>query len=171
MKKCVLVAGIAMSFVSVGAVAGGDTHAGKLETCMKAALAKYPGQVLSVEAEIEKGKPIYEFDIKTKDGKEMEVECDARTGKVTEVELEVENASVEAFKAKAKISEEEARKTALERHPGEVVDVEYNLESDGTPSFEFDIVDKNGQEWEVEVDAVTGKILEEEREIYQIGNE
>lgn len=171
MKNCVLVAGIAMSLVSVGAIAGGDTHPGKLETCMKAALAKYPGQVLSVEAEIEKGKPIYEFDIKTQDGKEMEVECDARTGKVTEVEQEVESASVEAFKAKARISEDDARKTALEKRPGEIVDVEYNIESDGMPSFEFDIVGKDGIEWEVEVDAATGKILEEEREVYQIGNE
>jgi uncharacterized membrane protein YkoI len=37
---------------------------------MKAALAKHPGDVVSLEAELEKGKPTYEFDIKTKDGKE-----------------------------------------------------------------------------------------------------
>ena len=55
-------------------------HKGALETCMKAALAKHPGDVISLEAEIEKGKPIYEFDIKGKDGKEWEVECDAKSG-------------------------------------------------------------------------------------------
>lgn len=170
MKK-IVIAGLALGWASGSALAAGHTHPGKLEACMAAALAKFPGQVLSVEAEIEKGRPIYEFDIKTKDGKEMEVECDARSGKLTEVEEEVENPSDEAFKAKAKITEEEAGKAALERRPGEVVDVEYNVESDGTPSYEFDIVDKDGKEWEVEVDAVTGKILEEEREIYQIGHE
>ena len=38
------------------AYAGGHTHSGKMETCMKAALAKHPGEVLTLEAEIEKGK-------------------------------------------------------------------------------------------------------------------
>ncbi|NBO10721.1 MAG: peptidase, partial [Methylophilaceae bacterium] len=42
-----------------------------------------------LEAEIENGKPIYEFDIKGKDGKEWEVEVDAVTGKVVETEEEV----------------------------------------------------------------------------------
>ena len=36
---------------------------------MKAALAKHPGGVISLEAEIEDGKPTYEFDIKGTDGK------------------------------------------------------------------------------------------------------
>ena len=41
---------------------------------MKAALAKHPGDVISLEAEIENGKPIYEFDIKGKSVKAIEVE-------------------------------------------------------------------------------------------------
>ena len=39
----------------------------------------------------------------------------------------------------------------------------------GKPIYEFDIKGKDGKEWEVEVDAVTGKIVETEEEIYQIG--
>lgn len=159
------------SFTLAIAAGAAEAHSGKLESCVKAALAKHPGKILSLEAEIEKGKPIYELDIKGKDGKEWEIECDAATGKLTEEEQEVANADDEAFKAKAKVTEEEARKTALGRKAGEVIEVEYNLEADGNPSYEFDIVDKDGKEWEIEVDAVTGKVLEEERELFQIGDE
>jgi uncharacterized membrane protein YkoI len=61
-----------------------------LESCLNAALAKHPGDVVSLEAEIEDGKPTYEFDIKGKDGKEWEVECDAKTAKLIEEEEEVD---------------------------------------------------------------------------------
>ena len=70
--------------VASPAIAAG--HKGSMETCMKVALAKHAGTVISLEAEIENKKPIYEFDIKGNDGKEWEVECDAKSGKVTEEE-------------------------------------------------------------------------------------
>jgi uncharacterized membrane protein YkoI len=54
--------------------------------------------------------------------------------------------------------------------PGEVIEYETSIEADGSISYEFDIKGKDGKEWEVEVDAVTGKIAEKkEQEIYQIG--
>jgi len=143
-------------------------HKGAVETCLKAALAKYPGQVLSLEAEIENGKPIYEFDIKGKDGKEWEVECDAKTGKITEAEEEVDMKDPR-FASKAKVTFEEAKKTALTAYPGEVIESETSIESDGSISYEFDIKTKDGKEMEVEVDAVSGKIIETEEEVYQIG--
>ena len=145
-------------------------HKGALETCLKAAQAKHPGDVISLEAEIENGKPIYEFDIKGKDGKEWEVECDAKTGKVTEEEEEV-SAKDPRFASKAKVSLDDAKKTALAAHPGEVIESETSIEADGSISYEFDIKAKDGKEWEVEVDAVTGKIAEEEVEVYQIGQD
>lgn len=145
-----------------------SAHKGAVETCLKAALAKYPGQVLSLEAEIENGKPIYEFDIKGKDGKEWEVECDAKTGKLTEVEEEVDIKDPR-FASKAKVSLEEAKKTALAAYPGEIIESETSIEADGSVSYEFDIKTKDGKELEVEVDAVTGKIIEVEEEVYQIG--
>ena len=178
MNKKIVVIALASAFMSTQAYAGTHAHTGKMETCMKAALAKHPGEVLTLEAEIENGKPIYEFDIKGKDGKEWEVECDAKTGKVTEVEQEVADADAPAFSAddpafkeKAKISQEDAKKIALAKYPGEVVDTEFAIESDGNPSYEFDIKTADGKEWEVEVSAVTGKILEVEQEIYQVGVE
>lgn len=145
-----------------------DKHTGKMESCMKAALAKHAGAVISMEAELENGKPTYEFDIKGNDGKEWEVECDAKSGKVIEEEEEVD-AKDSRFTAKAKVSFEDAKKTALAAHPGEVIEHETSIESDGSISFEFDIKTKDGKEVEVEVDAVTGKIIETEEEAYQIG--
>lgn len=140
-----------------------------METCMKAALKKHPGEVVSLEAEIENGKPIYEFDIKGADGVEWEVECDAKTGKVIEEEQDVDPASSD-FTNKAKVSKAEAEKAALAKFPGEVVSVEYELE-DGNPIYEFDIKMANGKEMEVEVDAITGKIGESEEEVYEIGKD
>jgi uncharacterized membrane protein YkoI len=142
-----------------------------LETCMKAALAKKAGTVVKVEFKIERGTPIYEFDIESKDGKAWDIECDANTGKITEVEQEVRSVDDPLFKAKMKISEAEARKIALSKYPGEIKEVEYEIEPNGDASYEFDIITKDGKEMKVEVDASTGKIVEESEEIYQIGKE
>ncbi len=172
MNKKIVVIALASAFMSTLAYAGGHAHTGKMETCMKAALAKHPGQVLSLEAEVENGKPIYEFDIKGKDGKEWEVECDAKSGKVTEEEMEVASADDAAFKSKAKVSLDDAKKTALAKQPGEIIETEFSVEANGNPSYEFDIKTADGKEVEVEVDAVTGKLAEEpEEEVYQIGIE
>jgi len=171
MNKKIMAIALASAFMSTLAYAGSH-HTGKLETCLKAALAKHPGEVLTLEAEISKGQAQYEFDIKGKDGKEWEVECLAKTGKVIEEEQEVVNADDPAFKGKAKITQDEAKKTALAKYPGEVVDSEFAVESDGSISYEFDIKTVNGKEIEVEIDAVTGKLSEDpEEEIYQIGVE
>lgn len=171
MNKKIIAIALASAFMSTLAYAGSN-HTGKLETCLKAALAKHPGEVLTLEAEISKGQAQYEFDIKGKDGKEWEVECLAKSGKVIEEEQEVVNADDPAFKSKAKITQDEATKTALAKHPGEVVDSEFAVESDGSISYEFDIKTANGKEIEVEIDAVTGKLSEDpEEEIYQIGVE
>jgi len=142
-----------------------------LEACMKAALGKQPGTVVKVEFKIEKGAPIYEFDIEGKDGKAWDIECDANTGKIVEVEQEVHSANDPAFKAKAKITEAEARNIALKAYPGEIKEVEYEIEPNGDASYEFDIITKDGKEMKVEVDATTGKIVESSEELYQIGKE
>ena len=85
---------------------------------------------------------------------------------------EVDNVKHPLFKAKAKISEADARKIALAIYPGEVTEVEYEIEPDGAASYEFDIATKvGGQEMKVEVDAMTGEIVEANQEIWQIGLE
>lgn len=143
-----------------------------LETCMKAALAKKAGIVVKVEFKIERGTtPIYEFDIESKDGKAWDIECDANTGKITEVDQEVRSVDDPLFKAKMKISEAEARKIALSKYPGEIKEVEYKTDPGVDASYEFDIITKDGKEMKVEVDAYTANIVEESEEIYQIGKD
>lgn len=140
------------------------------ETCLSAALKAKPGTVVKVEYKTEDKVPVYEFDIETADGKAWDVECNSKTGKITEIEEEVANADAADFKAKAKVSEAEAKATALAAFPGEVIETEYEIEPDGAASYEFDIATKDG-EMKVEVDATSGKIVESNKELYQIGKE
>lgn len=141
------------------------------ETCLQAALKVKSGDVVKVEFKLEKKEPVYEFDIELADGTAWDVECSALTGKVIEVEQEVDSADHPLFKAKLKVTEAEARKTALAAYPGEIVEVEYEIEEDGSATYEFDIKGKDGKETKVEVDATTGKITEAHQELYQIGKE
>jgi uncharacterized membrane protein YkoI len=141
-----------------------------IDKCFMNAVEKYPGHVLSMESEIEDGRLIYEFDVKTKDGREVEVECDARKHTLHDDEVELKKGD-KKFADAAKISESEAEKIALKQYNGKIVDREYAMEN-GKPVYEFDIyVAKKGHEYEVEVDAVTGEILEVEMELYDIGSE
>jgi len=170
LKISVLVAAL----FSSTAFAGHDSFKAKpydsLGKCLSAALEKHDGKVVKVEYKSEKKTGVYEFDIETPDGKAWDVECDVKAGKVTEVEEEVK-ADDARFKALAKVSEADAKATALAAHPGEVVEVEYELESDGKASYEFDIMEADKEEIKVEVDATTGKIVEVSYENYQIGDE
>ena len=141
-----------------------------LGKCVKAALSKHDGKIVKVELKSESKKAVYEFDIESADGTAWDVECDVKTSKIIETEQEVK-ADDAKFKAIAKVSEGDAKATALAAHPGTVVETEYELESDGTASYEFDILEADKEEIKVEVDAVTGKIVEVDYEVYQIGQE
>jgi uncharacterized membrane protein YkoI len=141
-----------------------------LGKCVKAALAVHSGKIVKMEFKSENKSPVYEFDIESADGTAWDVECNAKTGKIIEVEEEVK-ADDARFKALAKVTEAEAKATALAAFPGKIVETEYELESDGKASYEFDILGANNQEIKVEVDATTGKIVEHDYEVYQIGQE
>lgn len=141
-----------------------------LGKCLKEALNKHDGKVVKLEFKTERKVAVYEFDIETPDGKSWEVECSVKDAKLTEFEEEVK-ADDPRFVALAKVAEAEAKATALAAHPGKVVEVEYELESDGKASYEFDILEADKEEIKVEVDATTGKIVEVSYESYQIGNE
>lgn len=165
---------IAAAFFANTAMADHDTIKPKaydsLGKCVKAALSKHEGKIVKTEFKSEDKKGVYEFDIESADGTAWDIECDAKTGKVTEVEQEV-SAEDAKFKAAAKISEAEAKAIALAAHPGTVVETEYELEADGKASYEFDILEADKEEIKVEVDAATGKIVEVSYEEYQIGKD
>jgi uncharacterized membrane protein YkoI len=144
---------------------------GKFEKCMAAALQERPGQVVKVELKIEDSADVYEFDIRGMDGTDWDVECQAQDGVITEIEREGVNANNSLFKAKTKVDEKTAREIALAAYPGAITEVEYEIEPDGAASYEFDIDTELGHEMKVEVDATTGKIVEANREIWQIGLE
>jgi uncharacterized membrane protein YkoI len=165
---------IAAAFFANTAVAGHDTIKLKaydsLGKCVKAALTKHEGNIVKAEFKSEKKRGVYEFDIESADGKAWDIECDAKSGKVTEVEEEVK-ADDARFKALAKVTEADALATALAAHPGTLAETEYELEADGKASYEFDITEADKEEIKVEVDATTGKIVEVSYEEYQIGKE
>lgn len=142
----------------------------KIETCLDAALDTIPGHARKVEMKMEGDDPVYEFDIDAVDGKTYNVECGAEEGFITEIEREVD-ANDPYFKKHAKVSETDARNTALSIHPGEVVATEREVGFDGSVTYEFDIRSKLGYEIKVDVDAVTGLIEEANIELYEIGME
>lgn len=141
-----------------------------IDKCVSAAVSKYPGHILSMESEIENNRLIYEFDIKTKAGPEIEIECDALKHTLHDYEVEL-SGDEKKFTDAVKITEQEAKEIALAKYNGKVVDVEYSMENNN-PAYEFDIYVKDkGHEFEIEVDGLSGKILETEIEIYDIGAE
>jgi uncharacterized membrane protein YkoI len=144
-----------------------------IETCILAAQAERAGKMVKLDVKLEKTRPVYEFDIERSDGTVWDVECDARTGKITEIEREVKNANDPLFKAKSKISLEQAKRIVLKAYPGTINDaeVEFEIEENGNASYEMDVLTKNGKEMKIEVDATTGKIVEANEELYQIGRE
>ena len=165
----------AASIPFIGHALGADAALPKtkvpLERCLGAALKVHAGSVVKLEMKMEKGVPVYEFDIESPDGRAWDIECDGNTGKIVEVEEEVKSAADPTFAAKTKVGEEQARQTALSRHPGEIVEVGYEIEPDGRASYELDIRAAGGKERKVEVDATSGEIVEDNEEIYQIGRE
>jgi len=170
-SACAAAALIGLPHASQAAKSGMPKSKVSIEQCLAAALKVHDGTVVKMEIKAEKGEAVYEFDIETPDGRAWDIECSGRSGKIIEVEEEVDSASAPAFAAKMKVDEAQARETALARHAGEIVEVEYEIEPDGKASYEFDIEMADGTERKVEVDATSGEIVEDNEEFYQIGKE
>jgi uncharacterized membrane protein YkoI len=147
-----------------------------MEHCLQLVMNRYPAHVKSVEMESKSGRLKYEFEIKTVlGGVEWEVECSADTGEITQVERDVKPDD-DAFKDVARVSEEQALAIAVERVPGTVREIEYEVSPDGRAWYEFTLLLKDGTTTEVMVDAATGDILgvddeQDEGEFYRIGGD
>jgi uncharacterized membrane protein YkoI len=63
----------------------------------------------------------------------------------------------------AKVPEEDARKIALKRHNGQVADVRITKESGGSGLRWIIQIKQPKGSYEVEIDAITGKVLEDVR--------
>lgn len=143
-------------------------HKSGLDMCVKNSMKMHPGEIVSLRAEMEEDNHQFELDINADDGMMWEVECDSKTGKVLEVERSVA-ADDEEFTSQAKVSLDEALAKVLAEYPGVLLNIEYEIEPEGEASYEFDIQDEEGQVWEVEVNAISGKLKSAEKVIYQIG--
>lgn len=96
--------------------------------------------------------------------------CDAINHTLGDFEVELAGDDPK-FTSAVKLSEQEAKDIALKKYNGKVVDVEYAMENN-VPTYEFDIFVKDkGHEFEVEVNGLTGEIIETEIELYDIGLE
>ncbi|MEM7730891.1 MAG: PepSY domain-containing protein [Pseudomonadota bacterium] len=96
MNKNILIGGVVGSLALASAMVGitqaqstGATPTLTETAAIEIALAQVPGEVQETELEREDGKMVYEVEIiAAADGKEMEVEIDAETGEVLEIEIE-----------------------------------------------------------------------------------
>ena len=142
-----------------------------IEKCIAAIQKQKTGELVKLEKLNIEGKAVYEFELEDANGFEWEFMCDVNSGKIFETESEVSSANSLAFKSKTKVTEEDAKAIALKTYPGVIEEVEYEIESNGNATSEFDIVNTKGVETKVEVDAATGKIIETAIEEWEIGEE
>lgn len=149
------------------------SHHDSLHSCLRAASAIKEGYYAKVEYLIltRKGVPTYEIEIHDNAGIQWELMCDITTGEIYELEREVASATDPLFKKHMKVEREAAVKTALELHPGKLVHTEYEIEDNGEAAYEFDIYERPGVTYKVEVDAATGNITEVAIEKWDIGRE
>ena len=136
------------------------------ERARQTVLERFPGEILESELERETGRLVYKFEIRDRDRKIQEVAIDAQTGEIVGVEQgdddeddELDSPKMQSKLAKeAGISPEQARRTALARVPGTVIESELDMEN-GKVVYEFEIRDKDGKSFDVLVDAKTGEIV------------
>lgn len=117
------------------------------------------GKVVSAAKKRSKGIDVYDIKM-SKSSKKYELKYHARTGKLLEYEweLDAKENSKEEF-----ISEEQAKKAALQAAGGgTVVKVKFTAD-DGIKIYEVDVV--NGDyEYEIEIQATTGRVLKIDKE-------
>ena len=164
---------LALFSSSVLAGHGGHSNHGDLHHCLKAASAIKDGYYAKLEylTLTDRGTTAYEIEIHDKNGVEWELMCDRSTGTIYEIEREVESTSDPLFKKNMKVNEDAAKKAALALYPGKVVHTEYEIEANGASSYEFDIFERPGVTYKVEVDAATGEVVEVSIEKWDIGRE
>lgn len=156
-----------------GSALAGHHHKDGLGACLSAVGNIKPGDFVKVEylSATDEGVPAYEVEVRDSDGNEWEFECSAKDASIIELEREAESADGAMFSKSMNVSEADAKSTATNLYPGTIEEVEYEIEANGEPVYEFDIVDNAGTEWKVEVSAASGEIIEVQVETWEIGEE
>jgi uncharacterized membrane protein YkoI len=117
------------------------------------------------------GDPSFEIEARDSKGREWEFMCEADDGVIYEIEQEAASADDPLFKQNVKVSKQQARQIVTDLYPGTIKEVEYEIETNGDSTYEIDVVDEEGTEWKVEVDAASGDIIDTHIEQWQIGDE
>lgn len=168
--------------MTTGFAANGEKTNTKLITEQEArdiALKKVNGTIIEMDDDRDDNRPHYEFDIQNNQ-EEVSVEVDAVTGKATITERETiqteetvnekQANTAETTKAdgaaakKTIITKAKAMDIAKTVAKGTVTKVKLDKDDDQTQKYELEFKDGN-VEYDVEIDAYTGKILEVEQEL------
>ncbi|MDD2446378.1 MAG: PepSY domain-containing protein [Tissierellia bacterium] len=135
------------------------------------ALGLVNGEIVKFKFDDDDDDPEYEIKI-IADGHKYEIEIDAYTGKVLEFEKDddyndnknnKDNNKSKSIKKKV-ISEVRAKEIALGLVNGKIVNFEFDNDDDD-PEYKLEII-ANGYEYEIEIDAYSGKVLEFEKDDY-----
>lgn len=154
-----------MSAGSMTAAAGSDAG---IESCAKAALARMPGTLLRATLRSTAEGRIWEFAIRRADGQREELLCADSAGTLAEPEARSASEADAGFKAAAKIDATTAQARALAAKPGKIEHMERRLGTEGLARYRIAISDAEGR-YQVDIDAVSGELLEVSRELLQIG--
>ena len=166
--------------------AGDAFRSSPFHRCTLAALAVKPGQVVKAEQYAYEGRQAYEIDILGNNGTRWELTCDLATIKIVNVQAETgenDRPTAQAYGSAGqqgaaaqsgaggpgvlvispqpifKVSEEKAKQIALAQYPGELTQVVYEY-ANGRPGYEIHIRSPRGTRIEVEVDGITGEVVE-----------
>ena len=120
-----------------------------LEEARSLAQEKVPGEIIKLELDDDE----YEMKI-LRDGVKFELEIHAFTGTVTEIKQDDDRDDDDKVQTGTRLTLEEARKIALDRVSGTIVD-----EDSDDDSYDFEIRFE-GKEYEIEIHAYTGEIEE-----------
>ncbi|HLS36051.1 MAG TPA: PepSY domain-containing protein [Bacillota bacterium] len=134
-----------------------------MEKAQEIALSEQDGHIDSIELESDEGYVYYEVEIENGDT-EYDIYIEASTGEVLKVDRDDhDDDDYEVSGAlENSISAEKAMQIAVEKVGGKVIEMELD-EDDNRYEYEIEIKTNDG-EVEMTIDAVTGKILEIEKD-------
>jgi uncharacterized membrane protein YkoI len=123
-----------------------------LSRLLREVLERHPGQVIDVDLD----RDHYDIQIAPASGGLRRVRIDAVSGRIED------HASGRADWDRV-LSLPEILEGIAREHPGTVVEVELERGGAGNPEYEFDLLDDRGRILELRVDAVSGRILADDR--------
>lgn len=163
----VAIGGVALANDSVSSTEASKNQFITLQKAKELALQKVDGVVTDIE--LEKDDNRYYYDIELQDDKfEYDVEVDAVTGKIIKFEKDYDDDKNHIQTGKV-MSTDEAIAIAKTKAAGVVKEIELG-EDDGRKVYEIEMKDDEF-EYDIELDAVTGEVLEFEKDRHRRVNQ